>query len=145
MNLRDIFPKGFEFTFENGRLINLRPATVTSKDSELHTKNLERYFQQEIDSLSMYEIAFESGTELQQRVWKELMKLKRGEVVSYEELANRVGTKAVRAVATAVGRNPIPVIIPCHRIVRKDGSIGKYSMGGSEVKRALLALEGISV
>ncbi len=73
------------------------------------------------------------------------MNLKRGEVISYEELANRVGTKAVRAVATAVGRNPIPVIIPCHRVVRKDGSIGKYSMGGSEVKRAILALEGVTI
>ncbi len=144
MNLREIFPNGFEFVFDNGKLVNLHPAKTSNVDSEFHTKNLERYYSNEIDSFPMYEIDFESGTELQQHVWNELMKLRKGEIISYEELAKRVGTKAVRAVATAVGKNPIPVIIPCHRIVRKDGSIGKYSMGGSEIKKALLALEGVT-
>ncbi len=65
MNLRDIFPKGFEFTFNNGKLINLHPATDPSVDSEFHTRNLDRYYSGEIDSQSMYEIAFnESGKNL---------------------------------------------------------------------------------
>lgn len=67
----------------------------------------------------------------------------RGEVRTYAQLAAAVGRpRAARAVGSALRRNPVPLLIPCHRVVRGDGSIGQYNMGGPEVKRRLLALEG---
>ncbi|BAD40011.1 methylated-DNA--[protein]-cysteine S-methyltransferase [Symbiobacterium thermophilum] len=67
----------------------------------------------------------------------------RGEVRTYGELAAAVGRpRAARAVGGALRRNPVPLLIPCHRVVRSDGTIGQYSMGGPEVKRQLLAMEG---
>ncbi len=68
----------------------------------------------------------------------------RGEVRTYSWVAREIGRPAaVRAVGTAVGHNPIPLLIPCHRVVRSDGLIGQYSMGGPTAKRALLADEGV--
>lgn len=66
-----------------------------------------------------------------------------GTVVGYQDLANRVGEPgAARAVGTAMGSNPLPVVVPCHRVVESDGGIGGFG-GGLETKRALLALEGV--
>jgi methylated-DNA-[protein]-cysteine S-methyltransferase len=66
-----------------------------------------------------------------------------GSVVGYQDLARRVGEPdAARAVGTAMGANPIPVVVPCHRVIESDGGIGGFG-GGLEIKRALLALEGV--
>jgi methylated-DNA-[protein]-cysteine S-methyltransferase len=82
------------------------------------------------------------GTPFQLRVWQELQKILRGETVSYQELAQRVGRpKAARAVGQACGANPIPLLIPCHRVIASDGSLGGYS-SGLERKRWLLKHEG---
>lgn len=82
-----------------------------------------------------------NGTSLQLKVWNELMNIPFGTVISYAELAKRVGKpKAVRAVGTAVGKNPIPLLIPCHRVIRSNGEIGNYS-GGVSIKEKLLKLE----
>jgi len=81
------------------------------------------------------------STDLQRAVWQELTKIPYGETISYEELALRVGNpKAVRAVASAVGENPISIAIPCHRIILKSGEIGEYHWG-SDIKGKLLAYE----
>jgi len=81
------------------------------------------------------------GTEFQEKVWLALSEIPFGETITYSVLAERIGQpKAVRAVATAVGQNPITVIIPCHRIVSKDGKSVKYS-GGATNKELLLNLE----
>jgi len=81
------------------------------------------------------------STDLQRAVWQELTKVPYGETISYEELALRVGNpKAVRAVASAVGENPISIAIPCHRIILKSGDIGEYHWG-SDIKEKLLAYE----
>lgn len=81
---------------------------------------------------------FVRGTDFQIKVWEELKSLKRGETITYGELASRIGNPlAVRAVATAVGKNDISVLVPCHRIVRKDGSIGQYRWGKS-IKKKLI-------
>jgi len=87
------------------------------------------------------------GTNLQVLVWRELQRVPAGVVITYSELASRVGyPRAIRAIASAVGRNPYPPIIPCHRVVRSDGSLGGYSgPGGVEQKRALLQSEGIMI
>lgn len=81
------------------------------------------------------------GTEFQVRVWDALRAIPYGATTSYGELAERIGNpKAVRAVGLANGRNPIPIIVPCHRVIGADGSLTGYG-GGLDAKRALLALE----
>lgn len=85
-----------------------------------------------------------TGTAFQQKVWKALCEIPFGEAISYGELARRIGQKgASRAVGNANGRNPIPVIIPCHRVIAADGALGGFS-SGLPIKRALLRHEGIS-
>jgi methylated-DNA-[protein]-cysteine S-methyltransferase len=81
------------------------------------------------------------GTAFQKEVWLELTRIPYGETISYGELARRVGRpKGPRAVGQANGKNPIPIIVPCHRVLASDG-IGGYG-GGLPMKRALLAVEG---
>ena len=83
-----------------------------------------------------------NGTEFQIKVWKEISKIPRGKTKSYKEIAIAIGRpKSSRAVANACGKNPYPVEIPCHRVIRSDGKIGGYSAGGSKLKRILLSKE----
>ena len=82
-----------------------------------------------------------SGTPFQEQVWLTLAEIPYGETISYAELARWVGRpQAFRAVGQANGANPIPIILPCHRVIAADGSIGGYG-GGLPTKRRLLALE----
>jgi len=81
------------------------------------------------------------GTDFQKRVWKNLQKIPYGETITYGELAKRIGDpKAVRAVGAANGQNPLPIIVPCHRVIGSNGSLTGFG-GGLENKRKLLALE----
>ena len=81
------------------------------------------------------------GTEFQKKVWKSLIKIKYGETCSYKEIAVSINNpSAVRAVGSACRLNPIPLIIPCHRVLRSDRSIGKYAFGIKN-KHKLLKLE----
>ncbi len=84
------------------------------------------------------------GTKFQKKVWGALVKIPKGEVITYKELAKKVGRpKAIRAVANAVAKNPMAPKIPCHRVVRSDGTLGGYSgKGGIKTKRKLLKKEG---
>ena len=86
------------------------------------------------------------GTPFQKKVWKALLNIRKGSVITYKELAKRIGRpRAIRAVANAVGANPLTIIIPCHRVIRSDGSLGGYSgKGGIKTKRSLLIKEGVS-
>lgn len=82
------------------------------------------------------------GTPFQICVWEELRRIPYGDTISYAELARRIGKiSAVRAVGSANGANPIPVIIPCHRVIGSNGTLTGYG-GGIERKQWLLALEG---
>lgn len=81
-----------------------------------------------------------SGTDFQQAVWQQLLQIPYGETVTYGDLARRIGCPSARAVGGAVGRNPISIIIPCHRVLGADGSLTGYA-GGTECKRWLLAHE----
>ncbi|MFZ5453306.1 MAG: methylated-DNA--[protein]-cysteine S-methyltransferase [Thermodesulfobacteriota bacterium] len=84
------------------------------------------------------------GTPFQLRVWQELRKIPWGAAITYKELAARVGSpRGFRAVGQANGANPIPLIIPCHRVINADGSLGGYS-SGLERKRWLLRHEGLN-
>jgi methylated-DNA-[protein]-cysteine S-methyltransferase len=102
---------------------------------------LEEYFAGERTS---FDVPMElDGTDFQREVWTELTRIPYGETISYGELARRVGRPSgPRAVGQANGRNPIPIIVPCHRVVASNG-IGGYG-GGLKVKRALLAVEGVT-
>lgn len=81
------------------------------------------------------------GSPLQIKVWEALLRIPTGHVTTYSEVANAIGNpRAVRAVGTAIGRNPVSWVIPCHRALRKSGSLGGYHWG-LPVKRALLAYE----
>jgi len=81
------------------------------------------------------------GTPFQQLVWGELLKIPYGETISYGELARRIGNpKASRAVGLANGSNPIPIVIPCHRVIGSNGKLTGYG-GGLPIKEKLLALE----
>lgn len=82
------------------------------------------------------------GTFFQKQVWNQLLQISYGSTLSYQELARRIDrAKAVRAVGTANGRNPLCIIVPCHRVIASDGTLGGYS-GGLALKEALLRLEG---
>ena len=85
------------------------------------------------------------GTKFQLKVWKYLKTIPKGQVRTYYQVANAIKRpKAVRAVANAIGKNPYAPKIPCHRVIRSDGSLGGYSgKGGINTKRKLLKLEGI--
>jgi O-6-methylguanine DNA methyltransferase len=77
-------------------------------------------------------------------VWTKALEIPRGEVRPYGWIAAEIGKpKAVRAVGTALAHNPVPLVVPCHRVVRSDGMIGQYSMGGPDAKRRILAAEGL--
>ncbi|PMK02437.1 methylated-DNA--[protein]-cysteine S-methyltransferase [Vibrio sp. 10N.261.55.A7] len=83
------------------------------------------------------------GTDFQQKVWHELCKIPYGESWSYKELAERLGKPtASRAVGMANGKNPISIIVPCHRVIGKNGKLTGYA-GGLDAKKTLLKLEGI--
>ena len=86
-----------------------------------------------------------TGTPFQQRVWQALCAIPHGRTASYGDIARAIGNpKAVRAVGLANGRNPLSIVVPCHRVLAAGRALGGYS-SGLDVKRALLALEGVSV
>jgi len=87
------------------------------------------------------------GTNFQKKVWNYLKTIKKGSVTTYKNVAKAIGKPlAVRAVANAIGKNPCSPIIPCHRVIRSDGSLGGYSgKGGIKTKKLLLKREGITL
>jgi methylated-DNA-[protein]-cysteine S-methyltransferase len=102
---------------------------------------LEEYFAGE---RTEFDVPMElDGTAFQKEVWRELSRIPYGKTISYGELARRVGRpKGPRAVGQANGKNPIPIIVPCHRVLASNG-IGGYG-GGLPMKRTLLAVEGVT-
>ena len=117
------------------------PSGCRLSDGELReaTRQLRAYFAGELETFSI-KLAPE-GTPFQQKVWRELLEIPYGETISYGELARRIGNpNASRAVGLANGSNPIPIIIPCHRVIGSNGKLTGYG-GGLPIKEKLLALE----
>ncbi len=86
---------------------------------------------------------FNKGTPFQQKVWTELLKIPKGQTRTYEDIARAIGVpQSFRAVANAIGKNSLAVSVPCHRVIRKDGSIGGYRWGMRK-KKKLLESEGV--
>ncbi|WP_107840598.1 methylated-DNA--[protein]-cysteine S-methyltransferase [Metasolibacillus meyeri] len=106
----------------------------------LYTQQFTEYFQgqrQQFDFAIHYK-----GTPFQESVWRELQQIPYGEVCTYSDIASRIGNpKAVRAVGGAIGANPVIIVVPCHRVIGKDGTLTGFS-AGIELKKALLAVEG---
>ena len=85
-----------------------------------------------------------SGTEFQKLIWRTAATIPYGQTLSYRELAARAGRRgAARAAGSALNKNPVLLIVPCHRIVGADGSLKGFGAGGTDIKRELLRLEGI--
>jgi methylated-DNA-[protein]-cysteine S-methyltransferase len=124
---------------------NGQPAAVDSGCHEEESKfaevthQLRAYFAGELENFDLP--LAPKGTPFQQNVWGELCKIPYGETISYGELARRMGNpNASRAVGLANGSNPIPIIIPCHRVIGSNGKLTGYG-GGLPIKEKLLALE----
>ena len=110
------------------------PLTFTGVIDQLHS-----YFAGKLTAFDLALIL--EGTEFQKKVWMALQTIPYGETISYKELAERIGNpSAVRAVGAANGANPIPIIIPCHRVIGNDGSLTGFG-GGLPLKKKLLQLE----
>ena len=106
---------------------------------------LDQYFAGKPFDIATLPVRVEGGTRFQNEVWAAIRQIPHGEVRSYRWIAERIGNpKAVRAVGSAVGANAVSIFIPCHRVIRSDGTLGGYG-GGIERKRRLLALEGYLV
>ena len=103
-------------------------------------EQLASYFSGELKRFDI-KVAFQ-GTEFQKSVWLALRRIPYGQTRSYSDVAQSIGKpEAVRAVASAVAKNPIAIIVPCHRVIRSNGEIGEYAWGSS-LKKKLLDLEG---
>jgi len=124
-------------------LLEKRFGAVTFRKAEGRgAADVRRYFRGDVAALDAIRVDT-GGTEFQEKVWIALRAIPAGETRSYAELARAVGRPtAVRAVARANATNPVPIIVPCHRVVRTDGGIGGYG-GGVQRKRWLLRHEGL--
>ena len=118
-----------------------KPVGDTMMHSELKA-DIRRYLNGERVRFKV-ELDISIGTEFQRLVWRELLNIPYGETRSYKQIGEQICCpRASRAVGQANGRNPLPIIIPCHRVINSNGSLGGYS-GGIEIKKKLLAIEGI--
>ena len=116
------------------------PSADIVRDDRAGRRFAERIFSLNDDSDERIPL-FIKGTNFQVNVWKALLRIPSGTAVTYEQLAALAGTpEAIRAVGTAVGRNPVSFLVPCHRVIRKTGDFGNYG-GGIERKRAMLIWE----
>lgn len=129
---------------EEAFLSEIKKYGIPERDDKRFTelrKDLKDYFSGKRADFSKHRLDISSGTEFQKKVWGKLLEIPYGETRAYKWLAEVVGSpKAFRAVGGANGKNPIPIIIPCHRIINSDGSLGGYS-GGVWIKEWLLKLE----
>lgn len=101
----------------------------------------ERYFGGELDALRDLPVRMQ-GSDFQRRVWTALREISAGRTLSYAQLAQRIGNaRAARAVGSANGRNPLCIVVPCHRVISADGTLGGFS-AGLDAKRWLLRHEG---
>lgn len=127
-------------------LLNGGNISAPSKGAEPHSDFLYEVYHQVNEYFSgarkSFDLALDSkGTEFQETVWRELRKIPYGETRTYEDIAVGIGKpKAIRAVGHANSRNPIIIVIPCHRVIHKSGDIAGFRFG-TEVKKYLLELE----
>ena len=124
------------------RLRTVEPTVQTGERTELTDRAMEQLREYFSGQRKQFELHYElRGTEFQKKVWAALEAIPYGQTRSYREIAQAVGNpKAVRAVGAANGKNPMWIVVPCHRVIGADGGLTGYA-GGVELKRALLELE----
>lgn len=136
-------------SFKGGRIKvrGLNFAAAVIKDDAYFTSlknDMLKYFSGEPVSFKKYAI-FLDGTDFQKKAWKVLSDIPYGKVLTYKQVAEKIGKpKASRAVGGACGANELPIIIPCHRVIASSGGLGGFS-GGLALKRQLLKLEGVKI
>lgn len=112
-----------------------------SKLTDKLIKELKEYLKGTRKDFTIYDSTLLAGTDFQKKVWKELLNIPYGQTKTYKEIAKAINNeKAIRAVATAIGKNPLMIIIPCHRVIGSDGKLRGYAYG-VETKKKLLSLE----
>jgi len=136
--------KGLHFFLQNSdhRVQKIKDKFLPQKGlyNKSIIKEIELYLKKK-SNLKKIKIAILDGTTLQKEVWRQLTKITYGKTISYSDLALKTSKpKAVRAVASAVGKNPIGIVVPCHRVISKDGSLGGYAWG-LKMKAQLLDIE----
>jgi len=104
-------------------------------------KDLLSYVQGEKISFINYPLKIDNYSSFFIRIWTLTQEIPYGELRSYKWLSERAGTKGYRAVGAALARNPFPILVPCHRVIKKNGNLGGYS-AGLEIKKKLLEIEG---
>ncbi len=112
-----------------------------SKILSLVIKQLDEYFKGKRDYFDLS--LFIKGTRMQERVWMEILNIPKGKTATYKDISVKIKKpNAYRAVGNAVGKNPLPVIIPCHRVIHSNGDITGFT-GGNNIKKILLRHEGV--
>ena len=127
---------------DNGFITNLFLScdSSTSKNNK-RTETIDQAFK-ELDEYLSGKLN-PNGTEFQRRVWQELLQIPYGKTSTYKDIAEKIGKRgACRAVGNANNKNPIPIFIPCHRVIRADNLLSGYSLG-AENKEKLLKIEGV--
>ncbi len=129
----------FECPHMNNPTLLIQSSLKTKKHFIKTTSQFSRYFSGKLKTFSLPLDV--QGTGFDQKVWKETQKIPYGKTWTYKEIAQKIGQpKASRAVGNALGRNPIPILIPCHRVIASNGTMGGYS-SGLKIKKTLLSLE----
>jgi methylated-DNA-[protein]-cysteine S-methyltransferase len=139
-----------QLTARNDALVVLHFLGESPRDHDRNLATTHEVLQEAVSQLSQYFLGTRrnfnlpihlQGTPFQCSVWKSLLRIDFGKVVSYKDIAKAIeNPRASRAVGRALGKNPIPIVIPCHRVVNHNGGLGGFSSGLS-IKRQLLALE----
>ncbi|AZA08199.1 methylated-DNA--[protein]-cysteine S-methyltransferase [Corynebacterium pseudopelargi] len=123
--------------------VHANPSATTEAHLQAALQQLRQYFQGERQAFDL-PIAIDHGTTFQRSTWQALRMIEYGKYWTYGEVATYIGRpQATRAIGTACGANPVPILIPCHRVLPAHGGIGGYA-GGSRWKQALLELEGFN-
>ena len=137
---------------ENGALTNLYFGAVDVdedykyEETSLHKQAISELTEYFAKKRTTFTVPLNpSGTEFQKKVWAELTKIPFGKVLAYKDLAENVNNpKGCRAVGNANGKNPLPIFIPCHRVIASDGKLGGFSCG-LDMKIKLLSIEGVKI
>lgn len=109
---------------------------------EIFKDQILEYFAGKRKNFDRLDLLDPQGTSFQKSVWQALLKIPYGETLSYKDIAKMIGRpKAIQAVGTAIGKNPFLIIVPCHRVIKSNGSIGGFAYG-RKIKEKLLKIEG---
>jgi O-6-methylguanine DNA methyltransferase len=116
------------------------PLELQSKKFRQEEKLFSQYFEGEKEDFTSLPLDFISGTPYQRKVWLETRKIPYGKTRTYKSIAEKLNHKGYRSIGQALSRNPLLIVIPCHRVISSDGSLGGFT-GGLELKKFLLRIE----